>query len=283
MPIDKSKPTYKIHILHICDTADPEKNPWEFMVYGMRGPVGLRVPVFAFLITGENIPPMLVDTGITEDNLEIFDRIGVGPATQTPQQTFDAQLAKFGYKKEDIKAIIHTHLHIDHAGNDHLFPNAKIIMARRELMFSVSGIMLIQYPPENITYLVEQLHVPGRMRLIDQDAEIIPGIRLELNEGHTWGGLCVKVNTKEGIANMCGDLIYNEKKQCHKHDINPHVAAHAQHEIEPFGDVTTGNYWNMWAATAEVQKVMRESDIILPTHDTIVLERYGESRNFTIG
>ncbi len=283
MAVNKTKPTYRVHILHICDTADPKKNPWMFMVYGMRGLVDFRVPVFSYLITGENIPPMLVDTGIIEDNLKIFDRIGVGPATQTSEQTFDAQLAKFGYKKEDIKVILHTHLHIDHAGNDHLFPEAKIIMARKELMFAVSGLMLIQYPPEYITYFVEQLHVPGRIRLIDHDAEIAPGIYLELHEGHTWGSMNIKVNTKEGLANICGDIIYNELKQCIDHDINPHVAAHSGHVIETFGDNITGNYWNLWTATAEVQRVMRESDIILPTHDVMVLKKYGEERSFTIG
>ena len=91
-------------------------------------------------------------------------------------------------------------LGVDHAGNDDYFTNAKIIMPRKELMFAVADMMDAQYPPEYITYLVEQLHVPGKMRLIDDEQELYPGILLEPTEGHTWGSMNVHVNTSRGLA-----------------------------------------------------------------------------------
>jgi hypothetical protein len=47
--------------------------------------------------------------------------------------------------------------------------------------------------------------------------------------------------------------------------------------LEQFGDRTTGNFWNIWAAKAAVQKVMREADVVLPSHDSLVMKKYGDT------
>ena len=140
---------------------------------------------------------------------------------------------------------------------------------------SVADIMDAQYPPEYITYLVEQLHVPGRVRLIDDAQELYPGIFLEPTEAHSWGSMNIHVNTKQGRAILCGDVIYSEHLQCMRNDIFVEIQAHAAHDAFPFGDRSTGNYWNLWAAKAGVQKVKAEADLVLPIHDPLVVERYG--------
>ena len=229
---------------------------------------------YSYLILGDEIPPILVDTGVKESQLDIMNRLGM-TATQTEEQTYEAQLAKFGLKIEEIQILLHTHLHIDHAGNDDYFTNAKIIFPRKELMFSVADIMDAQYPPEYITYLVEQIHVPGKLRLIDDDMELFPGIDLEMTESHTWGSMNIHVNTEKGHAIICGDVIYSEDKQCIGNEIFTEVTAHHKKEGFAYGDRSTGNFWNLWAAKAGVQKIMAEADIVLPIHDPLVVERYG--------
>jgi glyoxylase-like metal-dependent hydrolase (beta-lactamase superfamily II) len=266
-----TKPIYKINVLHTADLGQIDAS---FLVNKYHPGEKKPVPTYSYLITGENIPPMLVDTGVKESMPEIMGRLGM-TAEIRPDMTYESQLAKFGYTLEDIKIILHTHLHIDHSGNDDKFPNAKIIMPRKELMFAVADIMDAQYPPEYITYLVEQIHVPGKVRLIDDDLEIAPGIKLELTEGHTWGSMNIKVNTKLGLAIICGDVIYNENLQCRTNDIFPEIEAHNKWSIQGFGDRSTGNYWNLWAAKAGVTKIMTEADVILPIHDPLVVEKYG--------
>jgi glyoxylase-like metal-dependent hydrolase (beta-lactamase superfamily II) len=266
-----SKPVYKINVLHIANTL---KNDASFVVNKYSPGKKIKLPTYSYLITGEGIEPMLVDTGIKESMPDIMSRVGMG-AEITEDMKLEAQLAKFGYKFEDIKYILHTHLHIDHAGNDDYFTNAKIIMPRKELMFSVADIMDAQYPPEYITYLVEQLHVPGKIRLIDNDLEIAPGITLEITDAHTWGSMNIKVNTKKGLAIICGDVIYDSTLQCRKNEEFPEVEAHNAWDIQGFGDRSTGNYWNLWAAKAGVVKVMTEADVLLPIHDKTVVEKYG--------
>ncbi|MGI5900959.1 MAG: N-acyl homoserine lactonase family protein [Desulfitobacteriia bacterium] len=265
-----SKPVYKINAMNVANLSLLDSS---FLIHRYKFGEKMSVPTFSYLITGDNIPPILVDTGVIESNPQIMER-GKEACEIKPEMKYDVQLAKLGYKREDIKVILHTHLHIDHAGNDHLFPNAKIIFPRKELMFAVSGIDG-GYPVEYITYLVEQTSIPGRVRLIDDDAEIAPGIVCELSEGHTWGSMNIKVNTRHGIATMCGDIIYNYELQCRKNPEFPGVEAECKSEIEGFACHPTGNKWNAWAAIAAIQKLNRESDIILPTHDSYFLDKYG--------
>lgn len=271
MPTDLSKPTYQIHVLKACYLDPPGDASFLCHNYSGEKKGG---PVYAFLITGENIPPILVDTAIKEDQYDMMHRLGMN-FVQPEEWRFKPQLARLGYTPEDIKLIIHTHLHIDHSGNDDLFPNASIIIARKEMMWSVSGIQGPQYPPENISYLVTQLHVPGRVRLIDNDMELVPGIRLEITQGHTMGNLVIKVNTKDGLAIICGDIIYDEVLQCRENKIFTEIGVQNKNEFLPFGEHASGNFCDLWANIAAIQKVMHEADILLPSHDALVEEKYG--------
>jgi hypothetical protein len=59
----------------------------------------------------------------------------------------------------DVRFVLHTHLHIDHAGKDDLFPmGTTVLLHRRELEYSVSGLMHPQYPAPDIKHLVDRLH-----------------------------------------------------------------------------------------------------------------------------
>lgn len=40
-------------------------------------------------------------------------------------QGVEAQLEKHGLRREDVRYILHTHLHIDHAGYDSEFPHGR--------------------------------------------------------------------------------------------------------------------------------------------------------------
>ena len=270
-----SIPVYKINVLSVADVTVPAA----FLLYHAFAPDMYVVPSYMFLITGENIPPIIVDTGVKEksETLTKFypEMNGVTPPPEGKSIAY--QLGKFGYKPEDIKVVLHTHLHVDHAGNDDMFPNAKIIIARKEMMFSVAGVDP-GYPAEYITYLVEQLPVPGKLRLFDEDFELFPGIRLMVAESHTLGSTIISVNTAKGAAYICGDIIYSQVMQCQKHPYGKEdIEAHWNSAADAFGDQISGNNLNLWSAKTALQKIMREADIILPSHDPYVLEAYGDT------
>ena len=52
---------------------------------------------------------------------------------QKREDTIDAQLKKLGYSADNVKAVITSHTHLDHAGNLKLFPNAIHVMQKKEL------------------------------------------------------------------------------------------------------------------------------------------------------
>ena len=120
----KPMPLYNIGILHIMDFQDVDMST---LLFSYMPCEKTSVPVYSFLITGPDIPPMIVDTGAKESDFEYLKkRYRLNP-TKKPYQTIEAQLQRFGYRPEDIGVVLHTHLHLDHCGQDDLFPNAKII------------------------------------------------------------------------------------------------------------------------------------------------------------
>ena len=79
-----------------------------------------------------------------------------------------------------MRYVLHTHLHIDHAGKDDLFPmNTAVVINRRELEYSVSGLMHPQYPAVDIKHLIDRLHTKSALRLLDLEItgpiELMPG------------------------------------------------------------------------------------------------------------
>jgi hypothetical protein len=85
---------------------------------------------------------------------------------QFHENMIERQLARFGVKPCDVRYVLHTHLHIDHAGKDDHFPmNTTVVVNRRELECSVSGLMHPQYPKPDIQHLIERLHTRRRAAL----------------------------------------------------------------------------------------------------------------------
>ena len=266
---------YTIKVLDLGYLLGPECSI-SMMVHAMRNTGRARFNIYTYLVEGPGIPPMIVDTGMKKGQPNAMAQAGVQWVT-TPENTIERQLAGWGRTREEVKVVLHTHLHVDHCGNDYQFPHAKIIVARKELMWAAGGIQGGSYPKDLLLYMVEQAYVPGRMRLLDGDAEIAPGILCQMCPGHTPGGMIIRVHTKAGEAIICGDVIYSEQFQVRGWDVIPDIKA--QNEwgggIEAFGDWATGNYVDLAQARWWVQKVVREADILLPSHDESVIRKYG--------
>ena len=150
----------EIKLLNLID-IDIESS---FLVLGRNMGVRTRIPTFGFLILGGQ-EPVLVDTGAS--HAQIMDRLGM-TGYMTEEMDIEHQLANFDLELKDIRWVLHTHLHIDHAGQDNQFPiSTTVVVNRRELEFSVSGLMGEQYPAEYIKHLIDRLHTPGALRLLD--------------------------------------------------------------------------------------------------------------------
>jgi glyoxylase-like metal-dependent hydrolase (beta-lactamase superfamily II) len=80
---------------------------------------------------------VLVDTGLGTDDyvhhsgiLKLFRVVTHVPLD--PQEAAVHQITRVGYKPEDVRNIVLTHMHFDHCGGLPDFPNAKIHVYRRE-------------------------------------------------------------------------------------------------------------------------------------------------------
>lgn len=221
----------------------------------------VTVPIISWLIR-VNDEPIVVDTGMRspERAMEVHK---LGPHRMKPEWELSHQLDVHGVSPEDVQRIILTHLHYDHAGNCEFFPNAEFIVQRRELEaaaaarapknFEVGGGALF-FDRLDVAALVGKLW--DRVTLVHGDVEIAPGVRLVLFEDtHTPGSQAVYVDTSLGTAVILGDIARN-------------VKLNIEQQVPP------GLYYDLYAMMDALQRIKREGDIYLPTHDYSLLDKY---------
>jgi glyoxylase-like metal-dependent hydrolase (beta-lactamase superfamily II) len=137
---------------------------------------------------GRNI---LVDTGLGSKQDEKF----FSHYHRNEDSTLLTSLAMAGLAPGEITDVIHTHLHLDHCGGtisldrhgkpELLFPNALHHVSREQWEW-----MLQPNPLEKPSYLSENIRPmeeSGKLRFIEKDCELIPGVSLRLFHGHTAG------------------------------------------------------------------------------------------------
>lgn len=141
-----------------------------------RGYLGLSA---AYLLKGKRV--LLYDTG------GYGEREGLG-----------ARLRDLGVPPEAVEMVVLSHLHFDHAANFALFPWAEILLHPGELAYAEAG--------GDAATLVH--HLPAlrrsRLRLVEEEGELWPGVRLLHLPGHTPGLLGLEV---EGVGVLCSDAI----------------------------------------------------------------------------
>ncbi len=94
------------------------------------------------------------------------------------------QLMKYGVRMGDVRYVAHTHLHIDHAGKDELFP----MKHHRHHQPARAGIFRVRADAPaisgaDIKHLIDRLHTKHALRLEDLELtgmiELFPGCYLE--------------------------------------------------------------------------------------------------------
>ena len=198
--------------IKILDYGDIELES-SFLVLGRDCGRTRRVLTLGFLILGGPYP-VVVDTGYRSN--QIMETLGMR-GLQYHEHMIENQLARHGVRMGDVRFVCHTHLHIDHAGKDDLFPmNTTVVVNRKELEYSVSGLMHPQYPAPDIKHLIDRLHTRSALRFLDLEItgpiELMPGVYCDAANAHTEGSMNIIVETADGIATICGDVIYDYQR-----------------------------------------------------------------------
>lgn len=148
----------------------------------------VTVPVQLFLVETSH-GYVLVDTG--NDPNVIDDPIGtwgaelvkaVTPRMRPENHPYE-QLGRLGLNAGDIKLVIYTHLHHDHAGGARFFPDALHIVQKAEYRWA--------FDPDTFTsriYLKSDFsHENLSWQLAEGDWCVLPGVQLLSTPGHTPG------------------------------------------------------------------------------------------------
>jgi glyoxylase-like metal-dependent hydrolase (beta-lactamase superfamily II) len=144
---------------------------------------------------------VLIDTGLgNKEDPKFMDIYGVeNQGKPGPTQLEDA-LAEAGYKAEDVRYVINTHLHFDHAGGNTWidqppaaqgtepprlrlsFPNAVYHVQSGDLEFArhANERTRASYLPHNYEPVAEA----EKWKLLEGDGEVLPGISVRLVPGH---------------------------------------------------------------------------------------------------
>jgi glyoxylase-like metal-dependent hydrolase (beta-lactamase superfamily II) len=117
------------------------------------------VPIHAYLLEHPVLGPVLVDTGISPEQTAHVDYyrgsimehvMDVDEYDLPADQTLPAQLARLGYRPQDVRAVIVTHFHEDHVGGLSLFGHAPVYLGADEYAAreqKVFGLVPLAYPP----------------------------------------------------------------------------------------------------------------------------------------
>ena len=161
------------------------------------------VPYLAFLLQspGENI---LVDTGISEKFIVDGKAWGGLPA-EGGQDHIKKSLEKEGLSPGDINTVVFTHLHNDHAGNFHLFPQARFLFQKEEWMNLLNPLPVQLLRKDYDPGLIDGLKDANTLR-VEGDFDLTDGVKVYKTPGHSLGSQVVAVNTVKGVVALIGDL-----------------------------------------------------------------------------
>jgi glyoxylase-like metal-dependent hydrolase (beta-lactamase superfamily II) len=164
---------------------------------------------------------VLIDTALgNKEDAKFLDIYGVENQGLEGATQLEDALASAGFLPRDVKWVINTHLHFDHAGgnttmdpdleNDprrHVrptFPNATYVVQRGELEFArhTNERTRASYLPHNF----EPIAAANRWQLLDGDQEVLPGISVRLTPGHVPFHQSVLLQHRGETALFVGDL-----------------------------------------------------------------------------
>ncbi len=197
---------------------------------------------------------VVVDTGVTPEMARERELNGYVNPVEV--------LARIDVKADEVRHVVITHMHFDHAGGVSLFPEATFYIQEDEYRFWAQDPVAIRPPfkavsDEASTAYLASLEGTDRIALLKGDCQILQGIQCLLAPGHTVALQAVAVNTARGTAIVgsdCAHVFRNYKEDW------PSVLI-----VDLVG----------WMKTYEkLRKKASSPDLLFPGHDRLMLEDY---------
>jgi glyoxylase-like metal-dependent hydrolase (beta-lactamase superfamily II) len=165
---------------------------------------------------------VIIDTGLgNKEDAKFHDIYGISNAGANGRTQLETALAETGHTANDVRWVINTHLHFDHAGGNTwvergpdgvaiggprlTFPNATYVVQSGDLDFArrPNERTRASYLPPNFEPIAEA----GKWRLLEGDGEVLPGISVRVTPGHVpWHQAVLVQNAGETLVYVA-DLV----------------------------------------------------------------------------
>lgn len=232
LPGGRKGATVKLHPLLIATLTTPAGHIHRDD--GRKGRVGavlealsprerIEIPIVAFLVEHPGVGQLLIDTGfhagVAANPAGAFGRLGglvFKDLRMEPEQAVPGQLRRLGMDPNQVRVVVMTHLHSDHASGISQFPGATFVVSDKEWDAASEGGSLQGYFPRQFDHAFD-------WRLLDFEGDGADSfasfgrsfdllgdgsVRLAFTPGHTLGHLSVILRLRDREALIAGDAIY---------------------------------------------------------------------------
>lgn len=167
---------------------------------------------FYFWVLRKGDDVVVVDTGMDGAEGQRRGR----PITREPMD----MLHTLGIAPENVKTLVITHLHFDHAGCLEDFPNAQVHIQAAELDFVHSDALqdpaiAFPYSRHHIDQF-DAIAAQGRAVIHNGDADIADGVSGHLIGGHASGLMALKVRTQRTTKLLASDVAHYYESVTHR-------------------------------------------------------------------
>ena len=220
----------------------------------------LVIPVPAYLIEHPTEGLVLIDCGFDYNHLPDEMKYGIAAS---PLQRLTRQIERLGYRSEDVRHVVISHLHFDHAGQMRDFPKATFHMRESEWSMAI--------PPSRGDYIPADYMAARAFRF-----DYIP----ENTDYDLFGdGTILCLDTKGHSPGHTSFLI------ALPHTGNVLLTVDAAHMPQYFE--TDRYYQDAWdvdaahAAVEKLKKLAQKADVLLFGHDPASLAKVKQAPDYS--
>ena len=202
-----------------------------------------EIPIPAYIVEHPGAGLVLVDTGF-HPSLAVDPKANLGPVLgrlfsprMTPSDGLPDQIRARGLDPKEVRVVVMTHLHVDHASGVSQFPQATFVVSRREWTAAAEE--------KGVTggYVRRQFDHAFDWRTVDFDGDDVESfatfgrsldlfgdgsVRLLYTPGHTLGHMSVALRTRRGEFLIVADAAYTMRTL--RESTMPY-GAHDEHEF----------------------------------------------------
>ena len=214
----------------------------------------VRIPIQAFLVEHPGAGLILIDTGfhpsVAVEGLGRAASLIFKDLEMTPEQAVPGLMRERGFEHHDVRTVIITHLHADHASGISQFPRATFVVSEPEWRAAASGGAMQGYLHHNFDHAFDY-------RLLDFDDASADSfatfgraydlfgdgsVRLIFTPGHTLGHLSVELRLTGRELLLAGDAVFTMRSLAESllpySTADEHLARRSLHEAQLYAERT---------------------------------------------